>query len=1051
MAAAASFCGECGAALATRPEPTARSDGERRHVTVLFADLVGSTELSTRLDPEEWSDLVAQYLEAMASVIGRFGGHVVRYMGDGVLALFGYPRAHGDDAERAVRAGLAMLDEMRATGTLEALSVRVGIHAGLTVVTDAGDGPDVFGETPNVAARVQAAATPNSVFVSSAVQRLVAGLFIVEDRGPHELRGVPYPVTLYRVVQPSGGVRSRLAFERRRTRFVGRERELARLTRAWEDVVAGTGRTIFLVGEAGIGKSRLCAQLRDELGGEPHTWIECHCSPFTAGTAFWPVIELAAQALGFLPTDEPADKLEKLRLGLERAGFTGDEPALLAEWLELPESAGYRRLPLASDVKRQRTLDTLAAWNRRMSEMQPILLLVEDLQWCDPSSLELLGRLIAQSETTRLLLLCTARPEFTPSWPARATFTTVTLGRLTKEQTLTLVRDAMPRDLDARLVDAVVERADGVPLFAEELVQAVAEADHAEAEGHIPATLQDSLMARLDRLPSGKRVAQTACVLGREFSYRLLEAIGDIDEVELRRGLAELVDAELVFVRGDASDATYTFKHALVQEVAYGSLLRRTRQRLHGRVADVLLAERAAGRQAEAEVLARHAEAAGRLDEAAAAYQEAGDAAQSASAHQEAIRHFRQAIALLRKREEEGAGDLRREAALHVSLGASLIASAGFAHPEVERAFERARALYEQVDDLRGIGFALGGLSVFQHNAGCLAEADALATRLDELARETGETDLQLLADRALGVIQYYQGRFASSLQRNERILALYQMGRHHPMVAMAGDPRTAALAVTSLNLLALGFLDRGAAKAEEAIALARRLGSPFSLAHAVFYACCAYTKLRDRRAQRACAAETIAIADAEGFPSWSILARTWDAAARLATGERDAYGELQACVGLIGKASRRGVAPPPVQWLVAEACLEVGLDDDAITAAERGLQDAAARGQRHFDADLHRIIGEVLFARGEHDAAETRFQQALVVAREQGAKLFELRAATALARLRLAQSRASEARAVLEPVYGWFREGFDFDDLRTAGQILAQTTHASTMNAAPH
>jgi class 3 adenylate cyclase len=452
LAATAKFCGECGARVDLESSVAARAAepdaGERRQLTVLFCDLVGSTELSGRLDPEEWQELVRTYQEAASAVIEKHGGHVAQYLGDGVLVYFGYPAAHDDDGERAVRAGLGIVEALRIVNAGLAadrqLAVRVGIHTGPVVVSQMGSKARretlALGDTPNIAARVQSLAGADMVLITAATQRLVTGLFVVEDRGAERLKGVTEPVALYRVLQPSG-VRSRLDVSvGRHTPFVGRQTELGVLRDAWQRVADGMGQTVLVQGEAGLGKSRLCYELRQRLAREPHTWLECRCSPYTAGTAFRPITELVEQALAFQPADTPAEKLAKLGAGLGRGGFAVEETApLLAEWLELPESAGYTPLEMSPDLKRRRTLDTLAAWSLKLGELQPTVLLVEDLHWCDPSSLELLARLVGQSATARVLLIGTARPEFTSPWPARSNLQTVTLGRLTKRQTREMI------------------------------------------------------------------------------------------------------------------------------------------------------------------------------------------------------------------------------------------------------------------------------------------------------------------------------------------------------------------------------------------------------------------------------------------------------------------------------------------------------------------------------------------------------------------------------------------------------------------------------------
>src|SRR5262245_23940540 len=636
------FCSHCGA-----PLTGTAAEGERRQLTVLFCDLVGSTSLSQKLDPEEWHDVVKQYHQATAAAVARFGGHVAQYLGDGLVVYFGWPDAHEDDPERAIRAGLGILDAMVAVNArLVAddgirLAVRVGMHTGPVVVTERGE---VFGETPNLAARVQAAADPDTVVISAATQRLVAGIFVMEDRGPQALKGVREPMVLYRVLQPSG-VRSRLDVAAGRlTPFVGRDLELGTLVDRWERAAEGEGQNVLIVGEAGVGKSRLVYQLRERLAPVPHTWLECRATPYTEGTPFHPVIDLVQQGLAFAPEDTAADKVEKLERAVTLARLDLAEAVpLVADFLGLAPPEGYPQLALNPDVQRRKTMELLAAWNLALAEVQPLVMLVEDLHWVDPSSLELFGRLMAQTATARVLLIATTRPDFAPPWPARSNLTTLQLARLTKRHAREMVAALGGGSLSADMVDTLVARADGVPLYVEELTKAAIQPGVGHGAGAIPATLADSLMARLDRLSAAKEVAQRAALLGREFAYRLLAATAGLDEAMLRLGLERLVEAEILFARGEPPIATYTFKHALVQEAAYESLLKRTRQQLHGRVVEVLVErfpERVSG---EPELVARHAEAAGRRDDAITYYARAGEQAQTRSAHEEAIRQLRRA------------------------------------------------------------------------------------------------------------------------------------------------------------------------------------------------------------------------------------------------------------------------------------------------------------------------------------------------------------------------------------------------------------------------
>ncbi len=1069
----AKFCPECGAelrgavvreqvSLSNSPPPDGQ--GERRQLTVLFCDLVGSTEIASQLDPEDWHRISKEYQQVTAAAVTRFGGHVDKFLGDGLVCFFGVPQAHEDDAERAVRAGLTIVDAVQALSTKIAepavrLQVRVGMHTGSAVVAHGGgESQDVFGDTPNIAARVQGAAEPDTVVITAATQRLVAGLFVVEERGAQRLKGVPEPVVLYRVVQPSG-VRSRLEVSAgRHTPFVGRQTEIGVLRDAWERVVEGLGQTVLVQGEAGLGKSRLCYQLREQLSGEPHTWLECRCSPYTSGTAFRPVIELVEQALAFQPTDTPAEKLAKLGTGLARGGFTADEAVpLFAEWLELPENAGYAPLQMSPDLKRRKTLETLAAWSLKLGELQPMVVLVEDLHWCDPSSLELLGRLVAQSATAHVLLVGTARPEFANPWPARSNLQTVTLGRLTKRQMREMIAAvSTARALPEAVMAQLVTRADGIPLFAEELTQAVVEAGGDANVVAIPVTLQDSLLARLDRLSSAKEVAQRAAVLGREFSYALLAATAGLDEGTLQQGLARLAEAELVFVRGVPPEATYTFKHALVQEAAYESLLKRTRQQLHGRVVEVLVERFPERMAAEPEVVARHAEFAGRIDEAVTHYQRAGEQAQARSAHEEAIRHLRHAIALLATQPEDRQRDTR-EATLQLALAGSLRPARGLGVPECEAAYERARMLSETAGDARRLGLALSGLASTCSNRGEPARAAALAARVLADAAQSGDRDLELLGHAELSVAEYWQGLFASALARSEAARTLSEARRHDPRTAgLDGDsgvmplsyldPGIIALHFTAWSLWTLGWPQRALTSAREAVELAHRLRDPFNLSYALFIETVVHAMRRDVAAQRERAAEVITLSEAQGFPIWLGLGRAWNAAACVAAGETGAVADLLAGVALTAETGSQSGAPG-VFFLLGEAYMAAGQLEEARGAVETGLAIAAQTGQPGSDADLHRLQGEILLktvdsqqSRVESEkTAEECFQRALDIARAQEAKSLELRAATSLARLWRDQDEHVAARDLLAPLYAWFTEGFDTRDLQEAKALLAE------------
>jgi class 3 adenylate cyclase len=777
------FCGGCGAALSkseavstgsvglsdrgrsSGPTPEGETGlvGERRHLTVLFCDLVGSTEISSKLDPEEWRDTVAGYHRAAAEEITRFGGHVAKYLGDGVMALFGYPEAHDNDAERAALAGLAILEaimRLNEEPKRPRLSARVGVDSGEVVVgAGAGKEADVFGDAPNIAARVQASAQPNTVLITQATHSLVSGLFVAEPSIPMSLKGIERPLQLYRVIQPSGA-RGRIEIAAGRlTRFVGREAELAALIDRWQRAREGEGQNVLVVGDAGVGKSRLTYQLRQHLATTPHTWLECGATPYTQGTPFHPIVALVSREFGFASDDTQTEKLAKLERGLGGLAST-DEAALLAAFLGLAPPAPLKMSP---DLQRRKTLDLLVRWSLAMSEVKPQVLLVEDLHWCDPSSLELLGRLIEQSSTARLLVIATTRPEFTPAWPARENVTTLSLARLTKRQAREMVTVLFQEKLPADMLDALVARADGVPLFIEELTKSLVETGTDRTVGSIPATLADSLMGRLDRLSGAKEVAQRAAVLGREVSYTILAAVAGLDDIALQRELARLVEAEIIFARGEPPDATYTFKHALVQETAYGSLLKRVRQQLHSRVVDVLEKEFPERVAAEPEVVARHAELASRDDEAIALYRRAGQQAEARSAHAEAIRHMRHAITLLATQPESRARDAC-EIPLQLALGLSLMVAAGFGfgHADVEIAFERTRFLCEAVGDIRRLGYALNGLAEHFQSHVQLERVSQLGGRMLAVAEQTGDKQIAVMGHYQIGLAEHQRGKICA-------------------------------------------------------------------------------------------------------------------------------------------------------------------------------------------------------------------------------------------------------------------------------------------------
>jgi class 3 adenylate cyclase/ribosomal protein L40E len=683
----ARFCAQCGtpldgaAPIRAETEPRERGPaGERRHLTVLFCDLVGSTQIAARLDPEEWRETVASYQRAVADAITRFGGHVAKYLGDGVMAFFGYPEAHDNDAERAARASLAILDSIANLDEQPArpkLSARIGIHSGAVVVgAGAGKDADVFGDAPNIAARVQEVATPGTVLITDFTHRLVSGLFLLEDRGAHQLKGIERPVQLYRVIQPSG-VRGRLeaaAAVHGMTPFVGREDELRLLMNRWERVSDGEGQVITIAGEAGIGKSRLVRRFREQIAATPHTWLECAAAAFFQNTPFYAITEMLRQSVLW------EQRFRALEASLASPGREPSEavPPPIASLLELPASAEYPPSSMPPDQQRKQLLAALVAWTFEIAKVQPLVIATEDLHWADPSTLELIQLLVEQGATAPLMLLYTARPEFHPQWPRRAHHTQVTLNRLSSRDVRTIVGQvAAQKVLSAETLEAVVERTSGVPLFVEELTRAVLESGTAQLMGReIPVTLHDSLMARLDRLGPAKEIAQVGAVIGAEFSYELLRAVYPIAEEDLQRALRSLADAELLYVRGIAPDANYQFKHALIRDAAYEALLKTRRKDLHRRVARAIDEKFPTLKETQPEVLARHWAEAGETEQAIAEWSRAGKIAEARNAFAEALESYQQVLVLLTLLPKSAERDIR-ELELRQSVFSMLFVTRG--------------------------------------------------------------------------------------------------------------------------------------------------------------------------------------------------------------------------------------------------------------------------------------------------------------------------------------------------------------------------------------
>jgi TOMM system kinase/cyclase fusion protein len=1077
------FCGACGTSLTgqtltpspTQEKPTPQAaisapeprspDAERRQLTVMFCDLVDSTTLSSQLDPEDYRELVRAYQRVCTEVIQRYDGHIAQLLGDGLLIYFGYPHAHEDDAQRAVRTGLGILDVMGDLNTrLQRekgiqLALRMGIHTGLVVVGEMGGAGRqeqlALGEVPNIASRIEGLAQPNSIAVSEATHRLVQGYFDCQDLGAQTLRGVAEPVHVYRVLQESGA-RGRLdvAVTRGLTPLVGREQEVGLLLERWAQVKAGHGHVVLLTGDAGIGKSRLVQMLKEHVAHEPHTRWECRSSEYSQNTALFPLTDLFQRILQWQHDETPDEKLGKLEHALSQYRLPLEESVpLFAPLLSLPlPEHHYPPLNLSPQRQRQKTLETIVAILLELAEPQPVLFILEDLHWTDPTTLEFLNLVIEQIPTTSILTVLTCRPHFQPAWHHRSYLTEITVHRLSHAQVEQIVnRITDGKTFPAEVLQQILTKTDGVPLFVEEITKAILESgqlkaldEHYEFTGSlrtltIPATLQDSLMARLDRLMTAKVIAQLGATIGRQFSYALLQAVAQLDEMMLQHELGRLVEAEIVYHRGVPPQATYTFKHALIQDTAYQSLLKSTRQQYHHRIAQVLEAQFPEIAETQPELLAHHYTEAGLLAQAVAYWQKAAQRAIERSAYVEAIAHLRQGLELL-KTLPETSERVQREVDMHIALGASLIAVQGWAAREVGETYTRARQLCQYLEDPYQLSPVLWGLLAYALVRAELQTAHALGKELLALAQQVQDAVLLLAAHRALGATLFFLGEAASAYKHLAQGLALYDPQQHRAYAFLYGeDGDVVCRSHVSWALWCLGYPDQGLARSHEAVTLAQQRAHPFSLGYALHFAAQYHQLRREVHAAQEYAEAALNLAQEHGFPQFramdSIL-RSW----ALAHQGQAQEGIEQITQGLRAhRATGAEEGRPCFLSLLAEAHGTLGEPEAGLTILTEALTLMDTTGERVWEPELYRLKGELLLqcSSDNHTEAETCFHQAIAIAQNQQAKSWELRATTSLARLWQCQGKRQEAYDLLAPVYHWFTEGFDTADLQDAKALL--------------
>jgi class 3 adenylate cyclase/tetratricopeptide (TPR) repeat protein len=1053
-----------GHAMSSPPSAAPEDRAERRQVTVMFSDLVGSTALSGRMDPEDFREVISAYQNSVAEAVGHFGGFVAKYMGDGVLIYFGYPHAHEDDAERAVRAGLQLVTAIGNLKTHAALQTRVGIATGVVVVGDLiGSGSSqeqpIVGDTPNLAARLQGVAEPNRVVIAESTRKLVGSLFELEDLGPQELKGISVPVRAWAALRPAS-VEGR--FEAMHasglTDLVGREEELDLLLRRWSKAKSGEGQVVLLSGEAGIGKSRLTAALLERVATEPHTRLRYFCSPQHTDSAFYPIISQMERAAGHAHDDTAQAKLDKLDTLLAQSSTPPEDVTLLAEMLSLPNDGRFPVLELAPHQRRQRTLEALTAQIEALARRYPVLMIFEDVHWVDPTSLEVLGRSLDRIRALGVLLIVTYRPEFEPPWVGQPHVTTLTINRLGQREIAAMIdRVTGNKPLLASIRQDIVERTDGIPLFIEEMTKAVLEAggpDDAERAVAsipapslaVPASLHASLMARLDRLGSAKEVAQIGAVIGREFSHTLLAAVARKDEGVLQAALEGLTGAGLLFRQGTPPHATYLFKHALVQDTAYSTLLRERRRGLHARIAEVLETQFPEIAENQPELVARHYTEASLIEKSAAFWAKAGRRSVERSAFAEAVAQLSRALDQIATLPATPA--LRQEEiVLQVAVINPLMNLGGYSSPAAKAATERARVLIEQAEALGEplenplllytvlyLAWATN-FGAFNGDALCTLSAQFLA-----LAEKQGAPFPTMLGHGLVGYSLLTTASPAPARRHYDHAIELYDP-TYRPLSLLYGfDCRTTFLGLRANVLWFLGYPEAAVADANKGVKEARDFDHAGNMFQALHNAVITHFLCGNYAAIEALANELFALAEEQkSVVQWKPVGLIYRGWAFAGTGRTSEAVQLitpnLTAYRLTGSTFLTSV----ILSLLAKTQADLGQFDDVWRFISEAKEVIERTGERWFEVYVDCVAGEIALKLPQPDLAkaEANFERALVVARQQHAKSWELRAATCMARLWRDQGKTKQARELLAPVYGWFTEGFDTRDLKEAKALL--------------
>lgn len=1062
------FCVGCGARLHVEsPAPKAPDlrPIERRQLTVLFCDLVGSTELSARLDPEDFGAIIAGYRRCIVETVGHFGGFVARHHGDGAVVYFGYPLAHEDDAERAVQASLALVQAIAALPAKEKLSARVGIATGIALVGDMSDGAiseehGILGNTPNLAARLQSLAQPGSVVISERTKTIAGPQFEYLDLGKVDVKGFARPIAAWQVAGKTAvTTRSHALQIGELLPLIGRDEEMELILSRWKRARSGEGQVVLLSGEAGIGKSRLTVALLEQLVREPHIRLRCFCSPQHTDSTLYPVIGEMLRAAHIAHDDSQCVKLDKLDALLAQSSTPLQDAALFAEMLSLPNDGRYPPVEVEPQLRRQKTLKALGSQIEALARINSLLVIFEDAHWADPTSLELFVQLVDLAVRNRLLLLVTFRPEFSLPLIGRPHVTELTLNRLAPRDIDFLIDGvAGNRSLPMDIRQNIIERTDGIPLFAEEMTKAVLDAEgeedaqriYAEAPAPVvavPASLQASLMSRLDRLGPAKNVAQAGAAIGRSFSHMLLAALVRKPKEELDSDLDRLIAAGLLFRHGTPPYARYLFKHALVQDVAYSTLLREQRRSLHAQIAEILESHFPEIAESQPELLARHYTRADLNEKSARLWGKAGLRSQERSALVEAAEQLGQALAQLATL--PSTPDLRREQIiLQVALLNTLMHVKGYGAPETKTAVAQARAFIEGAEHLGelpddpslllSVLFGQWIVNFINFNGDVARE---LAARFLELGEKEGAAVSLMIGHRTMASTLALRGDIVEAKAHYDKALALYRPAEHRRLMTRFGqDLRVTCLAFRSMNSWLLGYPQAALNDADCALMEARQIEHAATLMFTLNFPILVNTYCGNYHAANEHLKELVALAEEKGAPfrkAEGVLRRGY---ILTLTGAAKAVETVTAGIDLWRSAGST-IFGPEQEFMLAIAHADSGQFDHAWRCIGNAMTAMHATKERWCEAEVHRVAGEIALRWPRRDEAKAKehFEHSLTIARAQHAKSWELRAATSSARLLSHQGKRKMARDRLAPVYDWFTEGFNTSDLRKAKALLAE------------